>query len=190
MGSLDGSRFDRLARSMASARSRRGLLGGLLGLGAGLAGLASGGAACPPGQVLGAGRRCLCRLTGRPPAGGVCPCPAGQCDFGAGCAPSACCADADCPPTQSCLAEGICGCAPNRVALSNGSCAYPCLDFQSPSPECAAACGGDGICFAALGDGPFCLRSFDLTGICTGGVPCPLGSACLGGIVSECFPLC
>jgi hypothetical protein len=187
---MDGSRFDRLARSLAGTPSRRGVLAGLLGLGAGLAVSGSAGATCPPGQVQGSRGRCLCKQTGRPPAGGVCPCPAGQCDFGAGCVPSQCCVDADCPATQACLPGGTCGCAPDRVPLGNGACAYPCTDFGDPSPECAAACGGAGTCFAGLGDGPWCFSSFDLTGTCDGGAACPPGSACIGGIVSECFPLC
>ncbi len=44
---MDGPRFDRLARSFAGAGSRRRFLGGLLGLGAGLAGSSAAGAACP-----------------------------------------------------------------------------------------------------------------------------------------------
>jgi hypothetical protein len=77
---MDGRVFDELTKHFAGARSRRSLVraaGG--GIAAAVLALRAGGtsAACPPDQVARRGQ-CVCRTTGRPPIGGVCPCPVGK----------------------------------------------------------------------------------------------------------------
>jgi hypothetical protein len=142
---LDGTRFDALARHLATGKSRRSFVGGLLGLGAGLAGIASAGAACPPGQVSSRGR-CLCKATGRPPVGGACSCPAGRCGLGATCPVEGCA----CPPEAAweCLhtidGVGQRACCADRcrncVGFRGEALAICCADEAAcnADPRCAA----------------------------------------------------
>jgi hypothetical protein len=75
---LDGERFDALTRRLAGASTRRTAL---KGVGAALVGLLAGGArvvaACPAEQIYRQGR-CVCKVSGRPPVNGLCPCPSGE----------------------------------------------------------------------------------------------------------------
>jgi hypothetical protein len=182
---MDGSRFDRLARFLAGGASRRGVLGGLLGLGAGLVGIRPTGAqTCLPGRIYRRGVGCICKLTGRPPAGGTCPCPRGQIDTGDGQGCLACRGDADCPSPQVCLA-GACGCEAPRVLLANGSCAYPC----TIDDECAAICGGSFYFCDPVEGGTFCIHG-DHVALCPplSTEPCAVGTACFED--GNCHPLC
>jgi hypothetical protein len=179
---MDGPRFDGLARSLATSGSRRGFLGGLLGLGAALLGGGRAGAAClpygrpcnagdaccngsecqggvcrcpagsgvcntingplcltcPPDQLVAAGCRCLCKVGGQPPVGGVCPCPPGLTRCGAACVdtqsdPANCggCG-AGCDDGNECTTD----------ACGGGTCAH--------AAATGAACnGGTGACDAS-----------------------------------------
>jgi hypothetical protein len=132
---MDGSRFDQIARTFASQRSRRGVIGGLAGLAAGLIGATRAGAVtCPPGQYLGSANRCLCLKTGRPPVGGSCgSCSVGLINCGGNCVDLN--TDADncgvcslqCSEGQVCLSGTCCSlvngpCQSNDDCCNNGFC--------------------------------------------------------------------
>jgi hypothetical protein len=140
---MDGARFDAFVRSLAGGGSRRGFVGGLLGLGAGLVGLrASDAQTCPPGRIARSRFGCVCRLTGRPPVAGVCPCPRGQTDTGDGLGCLACRSDADCPAPAICGGggtPGVCGAPPTCIPLN-----APC-DIGDPSLCCSKACCVEGV---------------------------------------------
>jgi hypothetical protein len=63
---VDTARFDDHTRSLADGMNRRRFLAGLGALTVSLvgAGTAAAGKTCPPGQVLAARKRCVCKLTG------------------------------------------------------------------------------------------------------------------------------
>src|SRR5689334_3249061 len=134
---MDGKRFDDLARGLAGASSRRRFLGGFGAALAGMLGAGAAAAACPPEQVLGAGRRCLCRTTGLvPPPGGVCPCPAGQTRCGTAC-------------TNTGLNPANCGgCA--------GAGGVACPDPTPGTCEGAAICRGGACGFVPKPAGTVC----------------------------------
>ena len=163
---MDGSAFDRLARSLVTERSRRGVVGGLLGLAAGLAGVGAAGAqTCPPGRVRRRGVGCVCRRTGRPPVGGTCPCPRGQCDFGAGCVAAECCADADC---NQFVADG----SPSR-----GSVTFATVPAGYPVSGAGLTCVA-GVCSCQLPEEDSCiLINFVLERASIGCCACPLCQA-------------
>jgi hypothetical protein len=155
---MDGSRFDHLARSLAGT-SRRGLIGGLLGIGAGLAGFGAAEAqSCPPGQVARRGQ-CVCRTTGRPPVGGACP---GFC----GPALNYCAPDGD-------EHIGVCGRGPDCIC-SQTSAGLVCHHL-----DCAvcASCTSDADCAATGRPNAICIASDDC---CLGGSSCltPCERAC------------
>jgi hypothetical protein len=175
---MDGSRFDSLARSLAGT-SRRGLIGGLATLAAGLAGVGLAEAqACPSGRVARRGQ-CVCEQTGRPPVGGVCPCPRRQVDRGDG---------QGCVPDCAGPAEGT-PCAPGKVCLDggcvgNGACAVG-IDCGGANPPCAdGGCGLASVC-AKTAEGGFVCAGFDdaiercENGACTASAECPPGFACV-----------
>jgi hypothetical protein len=145
---VDKSRFDTLARTLAGGASRRGVLAGLFGLGAGLVGLRATEAACPPGQISRPRVSCVCRLTGRPPVGRVCPCPRGQTDTGDGQGCLACRADEDCPPTGDSELIAIC------AASACATCVPVTPAFSSFIGQCAAdaeCCAGASCCVTSEG---------------------------------------
>jgi hypothetical protein len=176
---MDGHRFDGFARSLVGGPaltkegvSRRGLLAGLGALAAGWAGLEPARAAktCPQGQVLAAGKKCVCKTTGHPPVGGICPCPSGKkaCAPGGSCVPnSACCTDAECPAAKPFCVGGACAVCPSGME-------------QCPDGSCIPACGFGGQptmsnsqCVCQCGIGP-CYPSFVCDGppdycVCPGG---------------------
>jgi hypothetical protein len=209
---MDGSRFDRFARSLVTGTSRRGVLGGLLGLGAGLAGLrAAEAATCPPGRVYRRGVGCVCRLTGRPPVGGVCPCPRGQTDTGDGlgclecpsvkeCPASDPCSSVACDPSVGCVTTPVPDNAPDGCAAGSVCCAGRGCTPLGTASDCTAC--GDGcadptpLCNPTLGC-VACLKS-DHCGPCqtcdngacvvdgsSEAQPCPstgeFGAICCGG---------
>jgi hypothetical protein len=126
----DGSRFDTLARSVAGATHRRGFVGSLAALAAGLAGIGTAGAACPPEQVARRGFGCVCRATGRPPGPEGCPCGRTRetCTAGEVCAPAEGGGIACCLPPGSVL-EGGCNtfetifrCCPHGPLFNTYTC--------------------------------------------------------------------
>jgi hypothetical protein len=163
-GHMDGRRFDRWARVLATQRSRRGFLATVLGLGAGLAGMrATGAATCLPGQVYRRGLGCICKATGRPPVNGACPCPAGTTSCPAGCV------DLRRDPTNC----GVCGrVCPTGLECSGGQCVC------TPT-SCAGCCDTEGTCRPGWQsqycgkDGAPCEECPELQicefGVCTGG---------------------
>jgi hypothetical protein len=155
---MDTARFDDLTRTLADGLNRRRFLAGLGALAAGLLGIEATAAAttCPPGQVLAAGKRCLCKRTGRPPVHGACPCPAGLTDTGDGLGCVECHADADCPEQRTGKVE-VC---------RSGSCVRWCDTI---------GCGDCRNCGMTT-DGPLC---FDV-GVISCQVPCTSSADCGG----------
>lgn len=147
---MDGSRFDQLARTMAGRRTRRGFLGGLAGLAAGLVAIRDGDAACPPGAVAASGGRCLCKATGRAPINGSCGAGPGQTlcngvavDFSSDVNNCGSCGNV-CPAATpgTCQGAPLCRagiCQPTLAAVGT-----PCND----GTVCTAndVCGADGVC--------------------------------------------
>src|SRR5687767_9269141 len=114
---MDGTRFDRLTRTLAAmGSSRRRLVAGVLGAAGVVGSRRTADAACPPETVEASRGRCVCRTTGRPPVDGVCPCPNGQirCQgvctttVDGGCPCDEPCGPICCPPDFSCLGPGVC----------------------------------------------------------------------------------
>jgi hypothetical protein len=174
---MDGSRFDALARSLAGGASRRGFVGRLLGLGAGLAGIRATAAACPPGRVSSRGR-CLCRRTGRPPTYGICPCPQGQTDTGDGRGCLACRADGDCDVSDGCTDHGCVNGACATTTQANGTC---CPAGRCQGGACASIvatlteCGGRCDCSAPECPGTPVPATLEVCGI---EVTCPSCADC------------
>jgi hypothetical protein len=177
---MDGSRFDTIARSWAGAVNRRGFVAGLAALAAAALGLRPVVAACPAGQVQGAGGRCLCRTTGRPPVSSPV-CAAGK-EACRGCCVAACtggkvrdaatctCACPACAPGQA-LNEATCACrclAPTACctcandAFELVGCATDVADFDGCTAACAAA-GGHLSSFASPVLGSSFVCAADLT---------------------------
>src|SRR5262245_19984952 len=126
---MDGDRFDRWTRGVAGGVSRRRVLGGLLGLGAGLAGGTVPRAACPPGQTA---------------VRGACPCPAGRTDTGDGRGCLACHAAAECGTDDACASYAcVAGaCAKTKRVCDDGD---PCTtDACDPASGCVRAPAADG----------------------------------------------
>jgi hypothetical protein len=177
---MDGGRFDAMTRALAARPSRRGLLGGLGGLAAGLLVRQSGAVTCGPDQI---NRRgvCVCKTTGRPPGGnGFCPCGSGLTRCGTACVNltrdvnhcGAC--DAVCP-TGANVADLVCrqglcritGCAAGW-ADCDGQAETGCEKALGTETDCGACgdacadpetCGGgelDGVC-GCTDDGTACL---------------------------------
>jgi hypothetical protein len=179
---MDGSRFDSLARSLAGTGSRRGVLGGLVALGAGLFGVRTTEAqACLPGRVSRPRFGCVCRLTGRPPVGGVCPCPRGQTDTGDGrgclacrtlsdCAPGDACTIVTCSPAGGCIqtpvGEGLPGACTGGEVCCSGACTA--LGTIEDCGFCGDACTGTGETCGGGGTPGVCGCDPDCTGATCG----------------------
>lgn len=111
--------------------------------------------ACPPGQYMGSGCRCLCLTTGRPPTANSCPC----ITKGGACSPSAPC----------------CG----GLVCTAGVCVVPCVEEGGACSEGSDCCGDltciDGVCaFACFENGEGCTEDSD----CCEGLICTIGSIC------------
>lgn len=199
---MDGSRFDDLARSIAGAgggrTSRRGLLGGLAGLAAGVLGIGRAGAiTCPSGQYANAAGVCVCKTTGRQPDATGCPCAAGQTKCNGVCvslsndAANCGACGVSCPPPAAgtCTGQGIC---------RSGSCYYPPLPAGTVCRQAAGQCDTAAVCDGVsqtcppngkkpngtvCNDGNACTASDVCTnGVCTGtAVTCPVCQVCSGG---------
>lgn len=170
---MERSRFDALARAVATPQTRRGIVGGITALIAGLASHRLANAACPPEQVSAPGNRCVCRTTGRPPIGGTCPCPSGQ---------TRC--DGVCRTTASYLADDAnCGgcdqpCT-NGTTCEDGGCVEPCRELQSLCSDISQCCAGPNVICGPLGYvNPACCK--ELGSSCTTGGEC-CGFAAAGG---------
>jgi hypothetical protein len=137
---MDGHRFDDLTRALVDGRTRRGFLAGLAALAAGLAGARVAAATCPPGRVVRRGVGCVCRSTGRPPVGGVCPCPRGQTDIGDGLGCLQCRSAAECPPPLDTCGEAVCVdgvCGVKKTCDSDPDCCG-CLPTVDSGNHCLA----------------------------------------------------
>jgi hypothetical protein len=184
---MDGSRFDKLTRSLSTAGSRRCALSAVLGGGLGIALAASvvdeaaAKKKCPP---------CKKRKNGKckkkKPNGTACP--GGTCQSGSCCVadPQATtCAEVACgtATTNNCGQAVSCPCPSGQSCLVNGSCALPC-DESSPCPSaCVAGCpaaawkNAEGVrhCYMYLAGTPCAtLRT------CTSTSQCPRGTHCAG----------
>jgi hypothetical protein len=201
---MNDRRIDHLARLLAGGQSRRGVLGGLLGFGSGLAAVTAADAACPSGQISRRGS-CVCRATGRPPVGGLCPCPNGQVDLGDGLGCLACRSSGDCPPSDACTAYACSAGACKRTATDcpdddpcrvvNCDPAHGCVSAPVPANEpggcpTGSVCCADGRCTplgtasncAACGDAvsaetPFCSTALGLVE-CLTPHDCGVSDAC------------
>jgi hypothetical protein len=187
---VDGTRFDRLARSLAVGHSRRHVLGGLVSLAAALAGRTAVGAACPPGQVR-KRDRCLCKKTGRPPVDGACPCPRGQIDTGDGLGCLACRWNDDCTAPQTCGGGGtvnVCGCTPEAASTTcQGTCGTQANNCGR-SVDCGPCCIADGgDCLTDVACCSFVCES----GVCidcrTNGGSCAINAQCCSDICTAGF---
>ena len=193
----DGHRFDELAKALAGTASRRGVVGGLAALAAGLVGARAAGAqTCPPGRVSRRGVGCVCKATGRPPIGGVCPCPAGQSDAGDGRGCLACRDDDECPASDACTSYAcVAGaCAGTRTVCDDGTgrCTTKACD---PATGCVCTpidCNDNNLCTTDTCDpGTGCRHTpivcssgqcDALIGcVCTADDHCATGSACFHG---------
>jgi len=147
---MDGRRFDRVARAFAELRSRRGVFGGMAGLAAGFS-VDGALAACPPGRVARPRLGCVCRRTGRPPVGGICPCPRSQTDTGDGQGCLECRAPEDCDGGVCC--DNVCRqcCTSDDceglLCCSNG-CRECCTAEDCPFPDEDSCIGG--VCFSCF----------------------------------------
>jgi hypothetical protein len=197
---MDGHRFDTLVRSLASGTSRRKILKGILGIGAGAAAARGSVEAarrptpmpkpviCPPPKV---------------PSGGECVCPGGTSTCGPDCCPNgqaeccdnACCygecfgEELCCPSSrQFCAVSGECcpeewRCCPGFGCIPLGGCCdvSECQDRDCYIHECgpnhtcdyAFDCRDDGTEICCVGLGP-CLE--DGTCACAG--HCEISGEC------------
>jgi hypothetical protein len=138
--------------------NRRGVIAGLAAVAVALVGMATAAeAACPPGQVRAAGRRCVCRTTGRPPIEGACPCRS----------------DADCAPGTGLCCDGLCRaccCPAGFDCLSGACCLAPVFLCNQSGPDLltveTCSCGD------AIGQD---LESRTFTFKCDTATPCPGG---------------
>jgi hypothetical protein len=203
---MDGPRFDRLTKRLASGMSRRGVVGGAAaGLAAGLAGKGVGEAqACPPGRVYRRGVGCVCRQTGRPPVGGTCPCPRGQTDTGDGRGCLACRADGDCPAGDECVSwacgggtcvkstticddgQGLCttkGCDP---ATGCGFAPIDCDDHNACTTDsCDPATGCLYTSVVCEAPTPVCDPALGCVA-CLSTLDCAAGNACVANACVAC----
>ena len=182
---MDAQRFDEFARSLTSARSRRGLLG--LGVGAALAAVlgraepAEASARCPRGKERCGGRcRAKCpdvkvrnRRTCR------CDCPDGM----RACGP-VCVGDDRCCPGEKecgggCIAEDVC-CPYTEKECPDGACLAKDAGACCPGTEEACASGPRGCCNALAGEAcsdDGCCNTLLGQKIC--------GGACCDGLCAE-----
>jgi hypothetical protein len=173
---MDGSRFDDLARVLATPRSRRGVVAAFVGVVVAARG-ARAAAACPQGQVARRNQGCVCETTGRPPNRSLAACPAGQLPA------NGCCVR--CPGGQT-TCGGVCVDA-NRDERNCGSCGNVCpAGFECCSGRCKdlandpGHCGG---CRATCPAGQGCE-----TGACCALVDADCtGTECCGGTFCNAF---
>lgn len=146
---MDGHRFDALVRSFAGRRTRRRVLGGLVGSALGAIGLGGALAAARRGPDRACrktvecvdGARCLADARGRL----TCRCNAGLKACGERCIPAAaCCGDKECAGLTTPCARGVCGegqC--QAIPFKNGR---TCPTGVCCNGGCVACCNGVGNC--------------------------------------------
>lgn len=174
---MDGHRFDHLARSFAGGRTRRGFLGGLVAIAAGVVGAGPAAAvACPAGQYAGSSSRCLCKATARPPVGGTCPCGAGQ----TSCAGACTSFNHD---VANCGACGhVCPVPANAVAAcTGGTCHFVCnAGYRACGdiciPDVPGSCCDVGECPAPAAE--TCQEAATCVDHLCGFSPSPAGTVC------------
>jgi hypothetical protein len=153
---MERRRFDDLTRAVAAPATRRGVLTGLGTLVGGLLGgraVPADAQSCPPDQVHRRGVGCVCRTTGRPPVGGLCPC-AGRLRR---------CGDVCVDLSRDDAHCGSCGSACQAPSRCQGG-ACTCTATADP---CAAVPGGCGIAGDGCGgrvDCGLCQVSFTTPG--------------------------
>ncbi len=193
---VEPRRFDSLTRSLASPKTRRGLLGSLTALGAGLLGAqvadaqvtqalcgnvvcGSNPGICNPGCVCctysNGNSRCMppnkCTAPGTVAATTTTPAPPPSCETVA-------CQEGVDIPEGSCMCNSIC-------------CPVGCRCKSNIAPLCLLAAGRLGFCDPSA---PACLPGLqcDANGNCVpapcgSGGTCPMGSSCFA---EGCLPLC
>jgi hypothetical protein len=208
---MDGSRFDLIARAMASDAlkrpgGRRGFVGGLAALAAGLVGVRTTAAACGPDQINRRGL-CVCKTTGRPPGPGwLCPCASGltrcgnacvntgrdgahcggcnlACAANEQCRSGACVCVLDCAG-KTCGAPDGCGgtcvvqdCPPTQTCLAGGCGCAPDRG-QLVNGSCGYPCGAGVDCAFCVGTcGPEFTSGSNYCSSMTSTVECLSGSA-------------
>ena len=197
---MDPRRFDSLARSVATPRTRRGILGGIAALAAGLAGARSAGAEVSQafcGNVKCAGNAGVCK------AGCVC------CTWSNGNSrcmpPSKCSGTIECPNAADlcggvcCTADQFCEANSCVACLSNGvdcasdfeCCSGTCDIYTgvcAPCPNAADPCGVAGTCCT---DGQFC-NGESCVACHADGTGCASDSECCSGVCNtytgQCAP--
>lgn len=171
---MDPSRFDDLARCLGTPRTRRSVRGSIVGAAAAAVGAGRAIAvACPPGQVAGSGRRCLCKANGRPPGPSGCQALCGGVPVDLGSDPNHCGTCAKVCPTP----------AGGSVECRNGQCAGVCpagttLLGNACCPN-AKVCGQ--TCLAAPCDAGSCQVCNPQQGAC---VTAQDGASC--GVINTC----
>lgn len=159
---MDPLRFDRLARSFATPKTRRGLIGSVAALVAGAVGLRGVGA----------------QVTQRDCGNVTCANNPGRCNPGCVCClyPNG---NSRCRPPGTC-SPGRESCPADLPVFDPARGCVQCLDASQcppPSDECAVAACVDGGCTTTVSDdGATCPG-----GVCVGGVCCDSGSDLPGG---------
>jgi hypothetical protein len=154
---MESERFDRLARSLTTGSSRRGVVAGLAGSLATTLSLASGGDAK---RARKRHKKCRCRpncknkVCGDNGCGKSCgTCPADQLFCCNGACRSECCGDAQCATGQTCL-RGACvtpctidqDCPVSINTCCNGACVNTDTD-RNNCGACGTPCSGTATCF-------------------------------------------
>jgi len=188
---MDDSRLDRLARSLATAGSRRRALIGMLGSALGLLGSQAEQAAakkCKKIKDKQKRKKCLAK-TRRTPAP---PCPEGQKPCGGRCIPNnQCCTDSDCPAATPRCCSGACVDVLTDVKHC-GRCGAGCLFNE----RCSAGSCRCGTSPGSCGGGQSCcppqscvcnpVNFLDPVSCTSAGPTCPPGVAVCVGTTGAC----
>jgi hypothetical protein len=181
---MESSRFDDLAKTLATATSRRQALKAIaattLGSFLGLSGIGNVFAKpCTPN-----GKHCNSNTV----------CCSGFCDSATrkcACPPGTCSSACPCPSGQTCV-NGQCTCPSGCLALANGTCAQICTgvpDSCTCGGSSGSVCAGD----SSSPTGGVCSPNGAVnTGTCTSDANCPPGYFCNTnfGPPATCFPAC
>jgi hypothetical protein len=185
---MDQGRFDSLTRSLATGKTRRGFLGGLVALASGVR-AASAQTACPTGQTRDRKGECHC-----PPGTDACsdgcfdkkhdPNHCGAC--GTVCLSGEVCqkGECTCPRGATCCPPGLTNCNDACVDLETDvdHCSA-CNTLCAQGDDCTTVECEAGVCKFTFLIGNACTTPAGLAGICNVGVcvanpPLPLGTVC------------